>query len=324
MAISVKTRVLLWTKAGGLCSNCRRQLVMSATATDDESLVGEGAHIVAEEDNGPRADPTRAPDDRNRYSNLVLLCRVCHKLVDDQVNTYTVSVLTRLKEAHERRVAEQLDQVSRERLDTLTIYAGYVEEWSQRADLDRWSKWTYDPMSDGVPRLMKDRYNELANLAEWLFTRIWPGTLPELEAAFANFRQVLSDFLTAFSRHREDRGDFYITAKFYQIPEWNKERYDRLAEDFDRHVDLVEDLVLELTRAANKVCDKVRQFLDPTFRHREGVLLASSGPYFPDMGSKLHKAMYGDKRTEGRTSYQGLEAFAAESEAYHEANDPDE
>ena len=40
--------------------------------------------------------------------NLVLLCRVHHKMVDDQPETYTVAVLSSLKANHEKWVADQL------------------------------------------------------------------------------------------------------------------------------------------------------------------------------------------------------------------------
>jgi hypothetical protein len=36
------------------------------------------------------------------------------------------------------------------------------------------------------------------------------------------------------------------------------------------------DLGLELTRAANYICDKVRQYIDPVFRLHEGVALLGS------------------------------------------------
>ena len=37
-------------------------------------------------------------------------------------------------------------------------------------------------------------------------------------------------------------------------------------------------LMLELTRAANYICDRVRQFIDPTFRLHEGRILVETGP----------------------------------------------
>jgi hypothetical protein len=49
---------LLWGKAGFRCSICKRELSASPTTT---AFIGEMAHIVAESDGGPRADPAMLP-----------------------------------------------------------------------------------------------------------------------------------------------------------------------------------------------------------------------------------------------------------------------
>lgn len=70
----------LWVKAGGRCSICRDQLVTEGTDTDDPSVFGEEAHIVARGQSGPRAGKVT---DIDAYDNLILLCRKHHKQVDD-------------------------------------------------------------------------------------------------------------------------------------------------------------------------------------------------------------------------------------------------
>ena len=39
-------------------------------------------------------------EERNKYDNLILMCKVHHKIIDDQPNTYTVEVLKSMKAAH--------------------------------------------------------------------------------------------------------------------------------------------------------------------------------------------------------------------------------
>jgi hypothetical protein len=69
----------------------------------------------------------------------------------------------------------------------------------------------------------------------------------------------------------------------------------------------VEDLMLELTRAANYVCDMVREYLFPSFRLKEGVLLVETGP-FMDFKHRIYRAEYrGPEKTE--MPYPGLETF---------------
>lgn len=65
--------------------------------------------------------------------------------------------------------------------------------------------------------------------------------------------------------------------------------------------------LLELTRAANYVCDHIRHTIDGSFRLSEGRLVASSGPYV----NFEFKTLRVEYRNEERTSrpYRGLEWF---------------
>jgi hypothetical protein len=78
-------------------------------------------------------------------------------------------------------------------------------------------------------------------------------------------------------------------------------------EKFNRHVDLVEDLVLELTRAANYICDVVRARLDPTFRLQEGAAVVTYGPTMLLEFTTVRPEYRPDERTE--LPYPGLDAF---------------
>src|SRR5262245_55221876 len=112
MAISDKTRKVLWGRSANRCAICRRELVVHATPHDDESVVGEECHIVSAQMNGPRYDPALLKQTLDSYNNLILLCRVHHKMVDDQSETYTVAILEQIKTNHEKWVAEKLNGTS--------------------------------------------------------------------------------------------------------------------------------------------------------------------------------------------------------------------
>jgi hypothetical protein len=117
MPISDKTRKLLWGRSGSRCAKCKRELVVDATATDDESVVGDECHIVSPRANGPRGEYWHLAGDLDAYDNLILLCRVHHKLVDDQPATFTVDALRKMKREHEVWVLERLqEQDSRARV----------------------------------------------------------------------------------------------------------------------------------------------------------------------------------------------------------------
>lgn len=107
VGISDKDRKILWARSGNRCALCRRVLVAERTAADDEAIIGDEAHIAARSPGGPRYGEC-PPDKVDRYDNLILLCRVDHKKVDDQPRHYTTARLRQSKAEHEAWVEHVL------------------------------------------------------------------------------------------------------------------------------------------------------------------------------------------------------------------------
>lgn len=108
MAISERTKTIIWTKGGGTCAICREDLLKEFTSSTDTHLLGEVAHIVAERVDGPRGNSPLKLKERNHEANLLLLCLDHHKVVDDDPITHTVESLKRRKAEHELWVASRL------------------------------------------------------------------------------------------------------------------------------------------------------------------------------------------------------------------------
>ncbi len=94
---SVGTRNALHAICGGKCQNpdcCAPHVVRFATE-NNPTVTAEIAHIVASADDGPRADPSMPLEERDRFGNLLILCDVCHAMVDAPQNlgVYTVELL---------------------------------------------------------------------------------------------------------------------------------------------------------------------------------------------------------------------------------------
>lgn len=300
---------MLWGRSGSRCAmpNCREELVMDATETDDESLIGEECHIIARRPDGPRGDAAVPEEKLDAYENLILLCRIHHKIIDDQANTYSVKYLKKIKATHEKWVRESLSSYDPQKQKDEELYASYVDTWLELAHIDNWNAWSSHVLASDLPQLWVDVDKDLSNLRAWIFSRIWPQRYPKLEDAFENYRRVLQDFQNTFHKYSEQTEDMFYTKKFYQIDEWNKKKYERLSREYLFHVKLVEDLLLELTRAANYICDKVREFVDPTFRLKEGIIIVESGPYM-DMSWHQHRVEYrGEEKI--RIPYPGLDQF---------------
>ncbi len=300
---------MLWGRAGNRCAkpDCRIELVMGASETDDESLIGQECHIIAKKPNGPRGDASFAEEKLDKYENLILMCSNHHKLIDDQPATYTVEKLKETKLLHEQWVRDSLGAFDCQKQRDDEYYAAYIDKWIELSNLNNWKTWSFYLVSSGSPELWIDIDKDLKELKDWVFSRIWPLRYPRLENAFVNFRRVLQDLQNEFHKYSEKASDIYYTRKFYQIQEWDEEKYHRLGKKHEFHVDLIMDLTLELTRAGNYICDKVRQYIDPIFRLNEGLLIVESGPYM-NMSWRQHKAIYrGNERIE--FPYPGLSEF---------------
>jgi hypothetical protein len=142
MGISLRTHKMLWGRSGNRCAfpDCRRELVEDETLTDDPAVVGDEAHIVAREDDGPRGISTLTSDERDKYENLVLLCKIHHKKIDDQPNTYSVEYLRNLKVEHLDWIARNLTPDKDKQHDD-EIYASYIDKWLALANIDNWKSW---------------------------------------------------------------------------------------------------------------------------------------------------------------------------------------
>ena len=312
MAILLKTHKILWARSGGKCAICKNDIVIDpADLNDDPSIVGDEAHIIARCESFTRGDyDSLSPEERDHYSNLILLCKNHHKQIDDQPGTYTVEKLREIKSQHEAAVKEHwTDEDQRKQNDEL-IYASYVDEWAAKADLDNWRgicSW----LSANTPTFPKAWYDNQKEFLIWIIARIWPNLHPLLKEAIFNYTLVLQDLLNIFDQHTDfDREDekFIRTKKFYQIPEWNEELYAKLLKQYVEHVNLVNDLFFELTRAANYVCDKVRQTIFNGYRLKEGALLIERHNVGFELKTEHIRVEYrGEERTE--RPYPGLKEF---------------
>ncbi len=109
MAISEKTRKILWARSGNRCALCRCELTTSGLDGSAATVLGEECHIVGRQPAGPRGMSEANPG-ADHYDNLILLCRNCHKLVDSNPAVYTVEMLTLQKGAHESWVRANVER----------------------------------------------------------------------------------------------------------------------------------------------------------------------------------------------------------------------
>lgn len=118
--IPEKVAILLYAHAGGRCEfdGCNKYL-LEHYPTETVGNFGEKAHVWGFSEGGPRGKGAGRPIDVNNLANLMLLCKDCHKCVDDHPIKYSVEVLKKFKKDHEDRIYD-LTGISKDR-DTIPL-----------------------------------------------------------------------------------------------------------------------------------------------------------------------------------------------------------
>ena len=317
MSIGLKTHKILWGKSGNRCAfpYCKMELALDEFETDDPSVVGQEAHIVAKSQDGPRGESELTSEQRDKYGNLILLCSVHHKVIDDNPGAFPVEKLKEMKTEHEQWVKENLNQDEVKTREDL-IYSDYIDKVIELADVKDWELWTSNLLCSGHPSITEKHLRYLEDLKEYIFNRVWLGRYPALEKALQNLMFVLNDFISIISKYIDrDKvliGDvtanddkLYRTETFYKTnPNQTQERYDFLLDKWYYHCELVIDLCLEFTRALNHVFDIVRKVLFPIFRMKEGVLVINNSSL---LSTEILRPEY--RNNELETLYPGLKEF---------------
>ncbi len=133
MSVKDSTRLALAFRSGDRCARpeCGKQLCVDAAAASGPALVGEAAHIAGEKPKAARYDPNMTDEERDHYNNLIYLCCNCHTLIDKpgQDREFTVAKLHQMKDGHETKVREALNEAFAEvGFDELA----YATEWLAR------------------------------------------------------------------------------------------------------------------------------------------------------------------------------------------------
>jgi len=95
----------LWAQCGGFCQNpaCNRPLF--ASVDDDLVSLVNVAHIIGHGKDGPRSDHELAQHiDKDGIANLIMLCLICHKIVDELERKYSVETMQSWKARHATKI----------------------------------------------------------------------------------------------------------------------------------------------------------------------------------------------------------------------------
>jgi len=109
----VKTIETLAKRVGYRCSNPSCRKATSGPRSDPEKVlnIGVAAHITAASEDGPRYNTKLTAKGRSSIDNGIWLCQSCAKLVDNDVERYTVEVLREWKRRAEEAALRAVEGV---------------------------------------------------------------------------------------------------------------------------------------------------------------------------------------------------------------------
>jgi len=115
----------LYLKSGNQCAfpGCHEVMIDS-----QGHFVGEICHIEGAMPGGERFNPKQSNEERRAFSNLMLLCRNHHATTND-VNKYTVPVLSQMKIKHE----EKFTDIAARMLETVIDYSNLKKVFAARS-----------------------------------------------------------------------------------------------------------------------------------------------------------------------------------------------
>ena len=269
---------ILWAKAAGRCSmpKCPKKKLIEPTEDlpSSQDVFGQNAHIVAEEPGGPRGDSVLPIKERNRYPNLILLCKTHHEMVDQDVTAWPIEKLHQVKADHELWVETCLVQIEDM---SLGIHSDLVMTATEALWLQRW-RFISDHAIRGL--LPEDFVDGADAFTEKVFRANWPEAYPELRAAIEGIAARANSFVSNYIElvvlrpngfYAEDR-----SWKATMLPQHEYKRLDEQSREWrQRHMDLLFNLV----HALNLFAEEVRRCLNPRYFTYEGKFAV-----YDDMG----------------------------------------
>lgn len=98
-SFSIKTIKKLFGRSNNNCAFPKCTIKMIDEESD--TIIGEICHIEAKNAKGPRYNPSQTDEERDSFDNLILMCSIHHKVIDDDIDSYSVERLRQIKTNYE-------------------------------------------------------------------------------------------------------------------------------------------------------------------------------------------------------------------------------
>lgn len=290
MSIPEKDVKILWAKAAGRCSmpDCRK-IVIASTSTSvpsQNTLIGENCHIIGEKntEKSPRGISNLPLPDRNRYPNLILLCRNHHKIIDTDEKEWTTEKLHQIKSDHELWVETSLSDYEDE---DDKWYSDLINLITEKYILNQW-EYICDHAFRNI--LAQDFADGISDVSQYIFKALFPKTKLKLDKSIMNLDFHASKYINHYLGNSYlDDNNFYRARKFYKEINPNP-NYHTDMEKYNEWEKISTQLLFNFTHALNEFSDQVRESINKNYLKYQGkfIVLDSMGL----MGGSLQYTTY--------------------------------
>ncbi len=284
---STKDQKVLWSRAAGRCSmaECRDRLTMDKSV-DGQLTLGEMCHIVGEKKDAARGISILTLKQRNAYSNLILLCRKHHRIIDEDASKYPVEELHRIKSEHEEWVNETLSAKAPNPDEV--VFADLIDNLTSFLHLEQWGWFIDNAARQLIHRDLIDAHQII--MERWLAT-IWPTTKPELAQAMRNLMEAFMQYMTQYGSGAAPK---IVGSDYFGPDESFKQVYPNPRYDFFSKKQSIwartnfAMLCLYVVRL-NEFAAAVRQHFNPMYfiKHGQFTIVDSFGTHLGSWGMVL-------------------------------------
>lgn len=120
-SVTQKTVKILFARSKNRCAYPK---CYNAIVDNDGTVLGDICHINAAKPTGPRFDKNQTPEERDGFDNLILMCKIHHKIIDANAQKYTSEVLLQFKQLLEYKTI--LEITPDEESKSLSLYNCYI------------------------------------------------------------------------------------------------------------------------------------------------------------------------------------------------------
>jgi hypothetical protein len=246
-----RVKQLAAARTGHRCSICRAHTSGPQAREDGALNLGEAAHISAAAPGGPRFDPSLSPEQRTSLTNAIWLCRICAKLIDNDVQRFPRQLLAELKERAETdafaEIGKPQSALVSSHLDLKQVVKDAIAEGGP-------SPTQFDGEIDSAVANIEHFKFEVARiLLERLKENRW-GELTDRQK-FRVVTNIAATFLSEGDRNRAAEG--YLAAKKYQPDDqkaWENEALAReLLDEKSQAVQLAREIRIRWPQSVRAV-----------------------------------------------------------------------